>query len=122
MINFIAVFWGGGLGAIFRYIISLISKKYFGIALWGTLGVNLLGCFLIGYLLGLTTNKVDLISPELKLFLTVGLLGGLTTFSTFSVEAFCLFKDGKILNAIIYLLVSVLFGLVATLIGYYLSR
>lgn len=122
MINFIAVFLGGGLGATFRYIISLISQKYFGIALWGTFGVNLLGCFLIGYLLGLTTNKVDLISPELKLFLTVGLLGGLTTFSTFSVEAFCFFKDGKILNAIIYLLVSVLFGLVATLIGYYLSR
>lgn len=122
MINFVAVFIGGGLGALLRYCISLIAKKYLGLALWGTFFVNILGCFFIGYLLGITTHKVALLTPELKLFLTVGLLGGLTTFSTFSVEAFFLFKDGKILNAIIYLISSILFGLIATAVGYYISR
>lgn len=122
MINFIAVFIGGGLGASLRHCIGLIAKKYLGLALWGTFGVNILGCFLIGYLLGVTTNRADFISSELKLFLTVGLLGGLTTFSTFSIETFCLFKEGKFINAIIYLISSIVLGLIATFIGYYLNR
>ena len=122
MLNIIAVFTGGGLGAVLRYLISKISTKFLGIGLWGTLFSNIAGCFLIGYIFGLTIQKTSAIPPVLKLFLTVGFLGGLTTFSTFSCEAFNFLKDGKILQCFAYVGASIFLGLCATYIGYLLGK
>ena len=67
-------------------------------------------------------QKAASMPPAVKLFLTAGFLGGLTTFSTFSMEAFGFLKDGKILNAIFYLSASVVLGLAATYGGYLLGK
>lgn len=85
---------GGFIGASLRYIISINSAKLFGNQLpYGTLIVNVLGGFIMGVImeLSLTTN---FISPNLRLFLTTGIMGGLTTFSTFSYETISLFSGG----------------------------
>ena len=103
MINLLAIFTGGGIGAVCRYLITQLVIKFAGTAYMfaGTFCANVIGCFLIGYIFGISMQKAELISPALKLFLTVGFLGGLTTFSTFSCEAFCFIKDGKIFNELI---------------------
>ena len=124
MINLIAVFTGGGIGAVIRYLITQAVSKLLGAQYMyaGTFCANLAGCFLIGYIFGMTLQKADIISSELKLFLTVGFLGGLTTFSTFSCESFCFIKDGKILQAILYMSASLILGLTATYSGFALAK
>jgi len=80
------VMCGGGLGAASRYAIGLLTVRWWGIQFpWGTLTVNLIGCFLIGLLFALA-DRVRLLSPEMRLLLITGYLGALTTFSTFSLE------------------------------------
>ena len=98
MYGLISVFLGGAIGASLRYYI--------------------IGCFLIGILYAITL-KFE-IPSNLKLFLMVGFLGGLTTFSSFSLENFIFLKDGKFIHFITYTLLSVTIGLIATSIGYYL--
>ena len=124
MINILAVFTGGGIGAVMRYMITLIASKLLGTqyVYAGTFCANIIGCFIIGYIFGMTLNKAVVLSPELKLFLTVGFLGGFTTFSTFSCESFCFLKDGRILQAITYLSASLILGLTATYCGYALAK
>ena len=122
MLNILAVFLGGGIGASCRYLITKVSEKFFGIAHFGTFGANIIGCLIIGYIFGLTIQKAELFHPALKIFITVGFLGGLTTFSTFSCEAFCFIKDGKILHCALYVLASFTVGLFATLAGYMLAK
>ncbi len=124
MINLIAVFTGGGIGAVLRYLITQTASKLLGAQYLyvGTFFANIAGCFIIGYIFGLTMQKAAVISPELKLFLTVGFLGGLTTFSTFSCESFCFLKDGKILQAVLYMSASLLLGLAATYSGFTLAK
>ena len=122
MINLLAVFAGGGIGASCRYLITKLSTKYLGMAHFGTFGANIIGCFIIGYIFGLTLERTEIISPTLKLFLTVGFLGGLTTFSTFSNESFCFLKEGKIFHCAVYMILSLSVGLLATFAGYSLAK
>ena len=122
MLNLIAVFIGGGIGASLRYIITTISNKLFGMALWGTFISNIAGCFLIVCIMGYTLKSAQNFSPALKLFLTVGFLGGLTTFSTFSCESLTLLKDGKILQGCLYIALSLIIGIAATYTGFLLSK
>lgn len=122
MLNFLAVFFGGGVGAMLRYFITSMTNKYWNFAHWGTFVVNILGCFLIGYIFGLTLQKFPTMNPQLKLLITTGFLGGLTTFSTFSLDSFCLLRDGKIWQCALYLLASFAFGLFATYLGYLISK
>ena len=121
-LNIIAVFTGGGFGATLRYIITKLSYKYLSLPILGTFVANLLGCLLIGYILGLALQKAELISPTLRLFLVVGFLGGLTTFSTFSNEAYCFIKEGKILLCLVYIIGSFSLGLLSTYFGYILAK
>ncbi|UXF00668.1 camphor resistance protein CrcB [Fervidobacterium riparium] len=106
---------GGFIGAILRYSVSLYMAKIgqFDIPL-GTLLVNALGGFLIGAIMEFSLST-ELISPELRLFLTTGILGGFTTFSTFSYETVALLSDGAymlvFLNVVLNLFLSV-FGVV----------
>ena len=116
-INIICVGCGGFLGAIYRYIISIYTSKQFLFKIpLGTLIVNVLGGFLIGLIMELTI-KNNFISPQLKLFLTTGIMGGLTTFSTFSYETIVLIKEGNILLAILNILLNLILSLLGVVLG-----
>ena len=120
LVELLAVFIGGGLGALLRYLATLMSKKIFFSAICGTFIVNIIGCFLIGLLFGFAVQKAEAFSPTLKLFLTIGLLGGITTFSTLNFEVFELIKNGKIFAGILYMSGSCVIGLICTFLGYYI--
>lgn len=118
MLKFLSVFLGGGMGALLRYAVSVSAKKIFIIPIIGTFIVNIAGCIAIGFLFGLTLHKIDALPQTMKLFITVGILGGLTTFSTLNIEVFELIKTGKILYGILYMVLSCLVGLLCTYSGY----
>lgn len=108
------VILGGGLGAGARYLLSLaLANSRFPYA---TVGVNLAGSLLLGVLLGAAARRD--VHPVLVATLGPGLLGGFTTFSTFSVEAVDLFRGGRPLAAVTYLLISTAGGVLAAAVGY----
>lgn len=117
----LAIGIGSFIGGIFRFIISqVIQSKSNSDFPWETLGVNLIGCFFIGLVFGLSI-KTNM--PEAwRLFLATGLIGGFTTFSAFSIETFNLIKNDQLLYASTYIGSSVLFGVAATIAGIYLIR
>lgn len=93
---------GGALGAVARLLISrALPGSLPGTIPWGTLAVNLLGSFLIGWLLASPTSRVA-ISPELKLLLVTGVLGGFTTYSAFNHETLMLWTGGLRMSAALY--------------------
>lgn len=121
MLNALAIFIGGGIGSLIRYFISILLKMYsmdFPIA---TLVVNLFGSLILGFVVALFWNKFPM-HDTLKLALTVGFCGGLTTFSTFSWEAYDLIKQGEVLLAILYAVISFLVCLLAVWLGAFLSK
>ncbi len=107
---------GSFIGGVLRYLLSVvIQAKTMSIFPWGTLLVNIAGCFCIGLLFGIA-NKAGL-STEWKLFLATGVLGGFTTFSAFSLETIQLFRHEHYLPAITYITASIVLGLLTTLTG-----
>jgi fluoride exporter len=108
---------GGGIGSIFRYLISLFIAKHIPLAFpLGTFFVNFSGCFLIGMFYALAA-KHGSFTPDWRLFLVTGICGGYTTFSTFSYDGLMLLKQGATFNFFIYILGSVTLGLLATFAG-----
>jgi len=106
---------GGFFGALSRFLISGFAQKLAGTTFpVGTLTVNVLGSFLIGFLVLLFEN---LIAPEWKAFFVTGFLGALTTFSTFSYETIVFIQEGLWIKALLNVLLNVLFCLFATLLG-----
>lgn len=117
MMNIVFVGLGGFIGASTRYLISLYASKLFTSKIpIGTLTVNILGSLIIGIVMELTL-KTSLISPHMKLFLTTGFLGGLTTFSTFSYETMELIEKGELLLAIFNIALNLLLSLVGAILG-----
>ena len=116
----ISIFIGGGFGAILRYLVTLLAKKALMLPIVGTFFVNIIGCFIIGFVFALTVNKINNLPNILKLFIATGFLGSLTTFSTLNLEVFELIKDGKIFYGILYFILSCSIGLLATYLGYIL--
>ncbi|MFN8673977.1 MAG: fluoride efflux transporter CrcB [Candidatus Sericytochromatia bacterium] len=110
---------GGFLGSSLRYLISLPLAKYNNFA-YATLIANFLGCFIIGILMNLFTSKINNI--ELRLFLVTGIMGGLTTFSTFSYETFYFIRNTEYLKAIANIFISLFGCLFLTSLGYILSE
>jgi len=107
---------GSFIGGAFRYMLSnFIQNKFLLKFPFGTLTVNITGCLLIGIIYELS-DKGNL-SNEWKLFLATGILGGFTTFSAFSIETISLMQEGEIFYATVYIILSVLLGLLATYIG-----
>jgi CrcB protein len=118
-----AVAVGGAIGAVSRYALSLAAAR-----LWpeqnlpiGTLAANLIGCLAIGVLAGASLERIDL-SPPVRSFLFVGLLGGFTTFSSFGLEAWLLFRENGPGWAALYVAFQVVSGLLAVAGGYALGR
>ena len=105
---------GGAFGAITRYAVSLIVGYPYG-----TLTVNIVGSFLMGLLfIYLNQKGLDRWQP----FLLIGLLGGFTTFSAFSLDTFKLYEDGRLMMAGIYVFASVFLSLIALIIGMFVAR
>ena len=108
MVNYAVVFVGGGIGAAMRYWLSGSVYRFIGVDFpYGTLLVNVLGCFLIGFLMSFFEERFS-VQPVLRVFLTIGVLGGFTTFSTFSYETVALLKDGSYLWGTANVIYSVL--------------
>jgi fluoride exporter len=108
---------GGFIGASLRYLISLQASKLFsGHIPYGTLIVNVLGGFLIGAIMQISLSST-VISPNLRLFLTTGILGGLTTFSTFSYETINLFSSGFYTHAVLNACLNLFLSLFSVVLG-----
>lgn len=109
----ILVGMGGAIGSIMRYLAATgIQSKFLSAFPYGTMCVNISGCFLIGLIYALATKNN--LSPEWRFFLATGICGGYTTFSSFSYESLSLLRDGEILYASLYIAASVFLGVLAT--------
>lgn len=112
------VFIGAGLGGVLRFWIASITYFFLGRQFpFGTLIVNVSGCFLMGLLFILTIERFNEIGPQLRSFLLIGLLGGYTTFSSFSIETINLFEAGAFISGITNILISIALCLAATWFG-----
>ena len=108
---------GGFIGGILRYLLSqFIQTKFLSTFPFGTLGVNIIGCLVIGLVYGLSDRGN--LTQEWRLFLATGICGGFTTFSAFSNETFGMLRDGQYVYAVTYITVSVIFGVLATFSGF----
>ncbi len=113
---------GGGLGSILRYLTSMFVSKHFPAAFpFGTLAVNMIGCLIIGILLG-CFERQQLTNPDLKFLFVTGFCGGYTTFSAFASENINLFQSGNSLIAFLYIATSVLIGLFSVWLGLSLAK
>ena len=117
----LAIGTGSFIGGVLRYLLSqFIQTKTLSTFPFGTLTVNILGCFFIGMVFGLS-DKGN-ITPEWRLFLATGILGGFTTFSAFSNETVGMLREGQLWYATAYISSSVIVGLLATFIGIAISK
>ncbi len=113
---------GGFLGAVARYLIDgWVSALTGGAFPWGTLTVNVSGCFLLGFVFTLLTERF-LPHPTLRTAITVGFVGAFTTFSTFAFETMRLAEDGAVLVALVNVSASVAAGIAAVYFGSALGR
>ena len=118
----VAVAVRGSIGSVARYLVAIGSNKIFGMNFpWGILIINVTGSFLIGALVGLFATRWDL-PQAVRIFLTVGICGGYTTFSTFSLDSYYLLERGELGAALLYMIGSVLLSIGALGGGLYLSR
>ncbi|MEO6894100.1 MAG: fluoride efflux transporter CrcB [Ginsengibacter sp.] len=112
----LAVGLGSFIGGISRYLITLfIQNKFLSSFPYGTMFVNILGCFLIGAIYALS-DKGN-VSPVWRMFLATGVMGGFTTFSSFSNETVSMLRDAEYVPAFSYVGLSIVIGLAATFAG-----
>lgn len=108
---------GGALGTLSRYSLSVFIYKLFGADFpYGTLAVNLTGCFLVGFLASITEDRF-VFGSNIRVFLMIGFCGAFTTFSTFILETSNLIKDGEALRALSNVLLSVIVGFIIFRLG-----
>lgn len=122
MIDYKTILWvflGGGLGSCLRYLISIFYKS--NAFPLGTLVANLIGCMLLGFLIGYI-NRLEMFRQETTLFLMVGFCGGLTTFSSFTLDLFQLSKASSLVWPLLYFSLNIVLGILALLVGIWLSR
>lgn len=121
-IKLAAVAAGGALGASLRYLIAAVTHEVLGHEFpYGTLMVNIIGSFIIGYLLVLLPEQEGGI-PVMRLLLITGVLGGFTTYSAFSVETLQLLQDGHLTKAGLNITMTLFFCFVAVWVGFIAAR
>ncbi len=122
MFKYLLIGAGGFIGSVLRYWTSVNAYKIFGEKFpYGTFVVNVLGCFLIGFIAEISENRF-LISPEIRTFLMLGFLGGYTTFSTFGYETFVLLQDKDYITAFFNIFLSVIVCLASVWIGSIIAK
>ncbi|MDY3316553.1 fluoride efflux transporter CrcB [Riemerella anatipestifer] len=111
------IFIGGGLGSVFRFLVSRYTAQFFKLGTFpmGTLVVNVLGCFLIGLL---SNSLIKQESDVIRYFFIVGLCGGFTTFSTFSYENLILWQNQDYATLFSYVVASLVLGFWAVYLGF----
>lgn len=120
--NILLVGFGGGIGSIARYLCQRLATAIYPHHFpWGTFAVNMIGCLLIGIFWGISFKSFES-NESWKLFLMVGLCGGFTTFSAFTLEGIGLIREQRLALFFSYVAVSVVLGLLATYIGMRLIR
>jgi fluoride exporter len=113
---------GGFIGSIGRYLSQQLVGKYLVSSFpFGTFFVNIIGCFLIGLVYGIS-EKNSWMSPEWRLFLATGVCGGYTTFSAFSFESLNLLRDANYISFAVYVSLSVILCIAATLLGVFITK
>lgn len=121
MVKFLIIGLGGAIGTLLRYYMGGLDYRFSsGVFPVSTLVVNVTGSFVIGFLWGVVDRFV--ISPDVRLFIFIGVLGGYTTFSTFSLETFNLMRDGEYRIAAVNVALSVILSIIAVFAGYIISR
>lgn len=119
----VLVFIGAGVGGVIRFVLGSLVYSYTGRYFpYGTMVINLTGCFLIGLIYVIITEKFVNNSPYLTSLIIVGILGGYTTFSSFSIETLRLIQDGKSLSALLNISISVFVGIFLTFLGMKLGQ
>ena len=119
-ITYVAV--GSVIGGVSRFLLQqFIQRRVESTFPYGTLVVNLLGCFIIGIVVGLA-DRGNLMSPQTRIFWATGICGGFTTFSSFINENQSMLLDGELLNTFAYISISIVAGLTATALGLFLIK
>jgi len=122
MTTILAISLGAAIGANLRYLLSIWAVQQWGATFpYGTMLINVLGSLVIGFILTLAATRISL-SVAWRLLLVTGLLGGFTTFSTFSYETYSLLAEGSWLAAGLNALGSVIIGVVAVFLGIGVAR
>ncbi|HSO63360.1 MAG TPA: fluoride efflux transporter CrcB [Desulfobacterales bacterium] len=123
MTNILLVMLGGSMGALSRYGASLLAVKLFGSRFpWGTLAVNLVGCFFIGIAFALAERGSGSMTPSMRLFFVTGYLGGLTTFSTYALETTNALGAQDSMVAVLNFAANNLLGVALVLLGMWMVR
>ena len=119
MLTYLLIALGGAIGSVARYTVSGgVARATQEVFPWGTLTANVTGCFIIGLFAVLTGPGGRLVvPPDVRLFVTVGICGGYTTFSSFSLQTLTLARDGDMFRAIANVAVSVVFCLLGVWLG-----
>ena len=114
---------GGMLGTILRYLLNTAVYNWFEYPVfpYGTFIINIIGCIVIGFLSGLAEFR-EAFTPELRVFVFIGILGGFTTFSSFGLETFNLLRDGQMLSAFLNVSLQLILGLGAVWLGFASAR
>jgi CrcB protein len=121
MYKLLLIALGGGIGSMLRYLVASGVQEWANkVFFWGTITVNIIGSFIIGIAWALFEQHVE--QENLRLFIMIGILGGFTTFSSFSLETFTLFKNGELKLALSYILISNIGGITAAFSSYYLIK
>ena len=122
MIKFINLIIGGAVGSIARYLLAGSVYRIMGTGFpYGTLIVNISGCFLLGLLAALTDKKF-ILGPDAKVLLMIGFCGAFTTFSTFIFETDALVRNGQVLRAFTNIFASVILGYLLFRVGNFIGE
>jgi len=122
MKQILLVGFGGFIGSIARFFVSKLNLHWNLLSIpMGTLTVNILGSLIIGFIVGVS-SKSEIITPGFRLFLMVGVCGGFTTFSSFTLENMTLMQNGQFASVLIYTGLSIFLGFLAVYIGYISSN